>query len=92
MRAGAFSKSAHPRVCGGTFSKSAHPHDDAEHGRLAKPTAHGGVYIVDGHGRPEQHAGGEELNFSCRPPGRSPHPPLDFFSLWAGRKRLEPTK
>lgn len=69
---------------GGTFSKSAHPDDDATHGRRRNPTGHGGVYEVDGHGRPEQHAGGGELNFSCRPPGPEPHPPLDFFSPWAG--------
>ena len=28
-------------------------------GRLANPTAHDGVYEVDGHGGPEQHAGAE---------------------------------
>jgi hypothetical protein len=62
-----------------TFSKSAHPDDDAEHGEAGEPTAHGGVYRVDGHGRPEQHAGGGELNFSCRPPGPEPPPTPRFL-------------
>lgn len=61
-------------------------------GRLANLTAHDGVYEVDGHGRPEQHAGGGELKFflAGHPAGAPPIPrflfPLGFAQglKWAG--------
>jgi hypothetical protein len=66
-------------VRAGAFSNSAHPDDDAKHGRLRNPTGHGGVYKVDGHGRPV----GGELNFSSIPWGQEP-PPTPPFSFPLG--------
>ena len=69
---------------GGTFSKSAHPNDDAKHGEAGEPTAHDGVYKVDGHRWPEPHAGEKNFRFLSQATGpESPLPP-DFFSPWAG--------
>ena len=39
---------------------------------------HGGVYEIDGHGRPEPSVGGGELTFLHSPGGRSPT--LHFLS------------
>ena len=53
-------------------------------GSLANPTAHDGVYKVDGHRRPEPHAGEKNFRFLSQATGpESPLPP-DFFSPWAG--------
>ena len=76
----------------GAFSNSAHPDDDAKHGRLRNPTGHGGVYKVDGHGRPEPSVGEENSTFLPSHGGRSPRPPLHFLSPWAwprGPSRVE---
>jgi hypothetical protein len=73
-------------VVGRTFSNSAHPDDDAKHGRLRNPTGHGGVYKVDGHGRPEPSVGEENSTFLPSHGGRSPRPPLHFLSPWASRR------
>ena len=44
---------------------------------------HGGVYKVDGHGRPEPSVGEENSTFLPCHGARSPRPPLDFLSHWA---------
>jgi hypothetical protein len=62
--------------------KFGHPDDDANQGRLPNPTGHGGVYKVDGHGRPEPSVGGGELNFSSMPWGQElPPTPSIFFPI-----------
>ncbi len=67
----------------GAFSNSAHPDDDAKHGRVRNPTGHGGVYKVDGHGRPEPSVGEGEMNFSSLPGVPEP-PPTSPFSFPVG--------
>jgi hypothetical protein len=73
-------------VRAGAFSNSAHPDDDANQGRLPNPTGHGGVYKVDGHGRPEPSVGEENSTFLPCHGARSPRPSLDFLSHWASRR------
>jgi hypothetical protein len=69
-------------VRAGAFLKFGPPRCDAKQGRLRKPTGHGGVYKVDGHGRPEPSVGEENSTFSDIPwePGVPAHPSI-FFPL-----------
>ena len=73
---------------GEAFSNSGHPDDDAKHGRLRNPTGHGGVYKIDGHGRPEPSVGAGELNFFPFPWGQEPPPTLHFLTRWGGQGPL----
>ena len=60
--------------------------------RLRNPTGHGGVYKVDGHGRPGPSVGEENSTFLPSHGGRSPRPPLHFLSPWARRDVSLPAK
>ncbi len=80
-----------PGVRAGAFSNSAHPDDDAKHGRLRNPTGHGGVYKVDGHGRPEPSVGGGELNFFFHAMGAGAPAHLSIF-FPRGLPRCDPRR
>jgi hypothetical protein len=70
----------------GSIFKFGPPDDDAKHGRLRNPTGHGGVYKVDGHGRPEPSVGEENSTFLPSHGGRSPAHPSIFFPLGLGQE------
>ena len=71
------------------FQNSGHPDDDANQGRLPNPTGHGGVYKVDGHGRPEPSVREENSTFLPCHGARSLRPPLDFFPIGLARRTIE---
>jgi len=71
-------------VRAGTFSKSAHPNDDAKQGRLSEPRGSRRSVQSRRARASERSVGGGELNFSSLPrvPGAAAHPSIFFSVGW----------